>query len=130
MGKSLEGTPSGHLSPFVGWAPQPQRHKVNQNCVPEMTAILVEPCSSRAMRSASSMRSMPKPWCWKRVGSLALTGTTLPYTCSSRTMEQCPPASSGRKVVSAQRRRRSKPTRMSWAGSSYARNVSQPPLAT
>ena len=52
-----------------------------------MTLILLAPCSSLAIRSASSMRRVPKPWCWNLVGSRALTGTTLPYTCSSLTID-------------------------------------------
>lgn len=67
-------------------------------------------------------------WCWNLVGSLAWTGTTLPYTWSSLTMEQ-PDRSSGRKVSGEHFRNLSKPIRMSCSGSSYDKNVSQPPLA-
>ena len=34
-------------------------HKMNNK--PEITAILLEPCSSRAILSASSIKSIPKP---------------------------------------------------------------------
>ena len=69
-----------------------------QHHLPEMTAILSEPCSSRAMRAASSMRSMPKPWCWNLDGSRAWTGMAVPYTCNSRTMETWP-CNSGRNAA-------------------------------
>lgn len=56
-------------------------------------------------------------WCWNFEGSRLLTGTTLPYTCSSRTMET-PPFSSGLKDSSEHFRSRRRPTRMSCSGSS------------
>lgn len=56
-------------------------------------------------------------WCWNLEGSRLLTGTTLPYTWSSRTMET-PPPSSNRKVSSEHFRSLSRPIRMSWSGSS------------
>ena len=44
-----------------------------------MTDILLDPCSSLAILSASSMSSMPKPWCWNFVGSLALSRYKITY---------------------------------------------------
>lgn len=65
-----------------------------ENNLPEMTDILLDPCSSLAILSASSISNIPNPWCWNFVGSLALTGTTEPYTCNSRTIDT-PPTNSG-----------------------------------
>lgn len=48
--------------------------------MPEMTASFLLPCSSRAIRSASSMSSVPIPWCWNRVGLRECNGTAVPYT--------------------------------------------------
>lgn len=56
-------------------------------------------------------------WCWNLLGSLAWTGTTLPYTCNSRTIEQ-PSLSSGRNVSAEHLRNLSRPINMSCSGSS------------
>lgn len=65
-------------------------------------------------------------WCWNLVGSRDRTGTTLPYTWSSRTIEHCSLFNSGRNTSPEHFRSRRSPTKMSCAGSSYERNVSQP----
>ena len=65
-------------------------------------------------------------WCWNLVGSRDRTGTTLPYTWSSRTIEHCSLFNSGRNTSPEHFRSRRSPTKMSCAGSSYERKVSQP----
>lgn len=102
--------------------------------IPEIIASFMLPCSSLAIRSASSINNVPKPWCWNFVGSLPCTGTAVPYTCSSLTILVPPQSSSssssvlpvrlcrtssGRKVPSSEHlRRRRSPMRMSRSGSS------------
>jgi len=106
---------------------------------PDITAIRPDPCSSLAIRLASSMSNVPMPcdaipsarrpfekrrkltWCWNFFGSLEWTGAAVPYTCNSLTRLQPPsiPTSSLRYVPSSEHfRNRSRPTRMSASGSS------------